>query len=176
MPANSTAEILATKTMDLNIRARGESVNQVFKYNILLAVEKFDDGFVLEPGEVFAFHQQARPEFADQPLKTGFTRYEASEGYQTTLGLPGNGVCHLATLMNWAASEAGLEVTALVNHDFAPVPGAPREYGTSIRYMPDGSRNSANQNLYIKNTLDQPVEFIFTVSEDSQLQLTLRER
>lgn len=157
-------EILAAETIDLNTRAVGESVNQVFKDNILLAVDKFGKSFVLEPGEVFAFHEQVLPEFKDQPLKTGFSRYEASEGYQTTLGLPGNGVCHLATLMNWAASEAGLEVVALVNHNFAPIPGVPREYGTSIRYLPDGSRNSANQNLYIKNTFDQPVEFVFAVA------------
>ncbi len=172
----SEGEILAAKTMDLNTRARGERVNQVFKDNILLAVDKFGDGFVLEPGEVFAFHEQVRPEFADQPLKTGFTRYEASEGYQTALGLPGNGVCHLATLMNWAASDAGLEVLAPVNHDFAPIPGAPREYGTSIRYMPASSAgaNSANQNLYIKNTLDQPVQFIFETSAD-ELSLQVRE-
>ena len=171
-------DLLAEKSLDLNTRARGEQVNEVFSYNILLAVEKFDYGFTLEPGEVFAFHEQIRPEFKKEPLKTGFTGYEASEGYKTILGLPGNGVCHLASLMNWTASDAGLEILALVNHNFAPVPEVPAEYGTSIYYMPDGSRNSANQNLYIKNTFDYPVQFVFS-THDRELNLriiTIRDR
>ena len=159
-------EVLAEHFMDLNTRAAGEYVNDVFKFNILLAVEKFGHSFTLEPGEGFAFHENMAPEFADLAMKTGFTRYTAKEGYQTVLGLPGNGVCHLATLMNWVASDVGLEVTARVNHNFAPVPEIPREYGTSIRYMADGSRNTQNQNLYIINNFDFPVEFVFETAED----------
>ena len=96
-------EVLAEHFMDLNTRAAGEHVNEVFKFNILLAVEKFGHSFILEPGEGFAFHENMALEFTDLPMKTGFTRYTAKEGYQTVLGLPGNGVCHLATLMNWVA-------------------------------------------------------------------------
>jgi vancomycin resistance protein YoaR len=74
--------------------------------------------------------------------------------------------------MNWTASEAGLEVVARVNHNFVPVPGVPKEYGTSIRYMPDGSLNSQNQNLYIKNNFDYPVKFVFEVN-DQEVNLKL---
>ena len=159
-------EVLAEHFMDLNTRAVGEHVNEVFKFNILLAVEKFGYSFTLEPGEGFAFHENMALEFTDLPMKTGFTSYEAKEGYQTVLGLPGNGVCHLATLMNWVASDAGLEVTARVSHNFAPVPEIPKEYGTSIRYMTDGSRNTQNQNLYIVNNFDSPVKFAFETDEN----------
>jgi len=49
----------------------------------------------------------------------------------------------------------------------------PKEYGTSIRYMPDGSLNSQNQNLYIKNTFDFPVKFVFSVDrEEVRLAIT----
>jgi len=157
--------VLAKHCLDLNTRARNKYVNEVFKYNILLAVEKFGDGFVLQPGEVFAFHDNVLSKFKTDNLKTGWTRYEKKEGYKTVLGLPGNGVCHLATLMNWTASDAGLAVVAPINHNFAPVPGVPKKYGTSIRYCPSGC-NSQNQNLYIKNTFDFPVKFVFEVTGD----------
>lgn len=154
-------EILAEHDLNLETRAKGPYVNEVFKFNILHAVKLFDYSFTLRSGEIFAFHENVLPEFADLSLKTGWTKYTAKEGYKTVLGLPGNGVCHLASLMNWVSSEAGLEVIARVNHNFAPVPEVPKEYGTSIRYMGDGSRNTKNQNLYIKNNFDFPVEFVF---------------
>ncbi|MBL7150763.1 VanW family protein [Candidatus Microgenomates bacterium] len=154
-------EILAEHDLNLETRAKGPYVNEVFKFNILHAIDLYNNGFVLQPNEVFAFHENIRLEFNDLPVKTGWTKYTAKEGYKTVLGLPGNGVCHLASLMNWVSSEAGLEVIARVNHNFAPVPEVPKEYGTSIRYMRDGSRNTKNQNLYIKNIFDFPVEFVF---------------
>lgn len=73
--------------------------------------------------------------------------------------------------MNWVAKDASfysnnkIEVTAKVNHDFAPVPDIPREYGTSIYYSPDGG-NSQNQNLYIKNNSQQEVIFNFSIKDN----------
>lgn len=157
-------EILAEHFLDLNTRAESTAVNEIFKYNILLALEYYNFSFTLEPGEVFAFHENIAPEFADLPVKTGWTRYTTKEGYKTVLGLPGNGVCHLASLMNWTATDSGLEVVSRVNHNFAPIPEVPKEYGTSIKYLPQGG-NSQNQNLYIKNTLDFPVRFVFETDE-----------
>lgn len=157
--------VLAEHQMDLNTRNENPYTNEIFAYNILLALDYLPDSFALQSGEVFAFHPNVLSEFADSSLKTGWTKYTAAEGYKTIGGLPGNGVCHLATLMNWTAQDAGLEVVSKVNHNFFPVPGAPKEYGTSIRYMPDGSGNSQNQNLYIKNTFDFPVRFEFVVDE-----------
>ena len=193
--AEAGEEILAERQLDLTTRHPDENINGVFADNILLAVWYFSgqsqppestrilDRIIVEvelgPGEVWAFHDMVLPEFKPEALETSGgsliasgTRYTAKEGYRTALGLPGNGVCHLATLMNWVASEAGLEVTAKVNHNFAPVPGVPEKYGTSIRYSPDGSLNSANQNLYIKDNFDDPIRLIFTL-EGSSLKLRI---
>jgi vancomycin resistance protein YoaR len=68
--------------------------------------------------------------------------------------------------MNWAASHAGLEVTAKVDHNFMTIFGVPKEYGTSIRYAKLAD-NSQNQNLYIRNNFDRPVEFKFKVNNDA---------
>lgn len=159
-------EILAEQELDLMTRAEEENVNEVFKFNILHALEFIGESLVLEPGEVFAFHENIAKEFETLPIKTSGTKYIAREGYEAVGGLYGNGVCHLASLMNWVATEAGLEVTAPTNHDFAPIPGVSEEYGTSIRYQENGGANSQNQNLYIRNNFDLRVEFVFEVEEN----------
>jgi len=151
---------LAEHELDLTNRLPEEYGNEVFAYNILLALEYLGaDNFVLQPGEVFAFHSNSLPEFV--PSVTMNSRFFMEEGYKSLAGLGGNGVCHLASLLNWTASNAGLEVTALANHSFAPVPGVPKEFGTSIRSQ------SKNQNLYIKNNLEAPVKFEFKVDGES---------
>lgn len=179
-------QILAEHTLDLGTRNKNAFVNEVFVDNILLALhylkgdtnilvysdgvnwekvgEPFEVSFTLEPGEVFAFHDSLLEEYRGLNVKTGKTKYTQAEGYKTVGGLSGNGVCHLASLINWTASNAGLEVTAKVNHNFLPVPGVPKEFGTSIRYSPNGGGNSQNQNLYLKNNFDFPVIFVFTAS------------
>jgi len=160
-------EVLAEHRLDLTTRNESPYTNEIFAYNILLALDYFDYSLTLEPGEIFAFHENVTPEFTNLPLKTGWTKYTAAEGYKTVGGLPGNGVCHLASLMNWTTQDAGLEVVAKVNHNFAPVPGVPKEYGTSIRYYPNEGGNTQNQNLYIINSFDFPVTFLFTASEQT---------
>lgn len=122
-------------------------------------VEKpFTVEFTLKPNEVFAFHDNVLPELnpsAGGPKITMHSKFFMDEGYKELGGLGGNGVCHLASLMNWVAKDAGLEVVAKVNHDFYPVPGVPRENGTAILSQ------SPDQNLYLKNTKDYPVSFEF---------------
>lgn len=170
-------EVLAEQVLDLNERLPDSpSGNEVFKYNILLALKYFegDTGLAepftaeieLQPGEVFAFQENLLPEFEDKTVKTGWTKYIAQEGYQALAGLYGNGVCHLASLINWVASEAGLKVVAPANHNFWPVPGVPKEYGTSIRYLADGGWKTENQNLYLENTFDYPIKLVFNCSSD----------
>ncbi len=186
-------QVLATHEFDLTNRLPDEYGNQVFADNILLTLrylkkdqeslkvdgekkiqgnvnwekvrEPFEVSIVLEPGEVFAYHDTILPEFHGLPLKTTNAHFTLSEGYKSLSGLPGNGVCHLATLINWVASESGLEVISKVDHDFYPVPGVPRKNGTSIRWGPNGEYNSRNQNLYVKNNFDFPVIFEFEASE-----------
>ena len=145
--------VLAEYSLDLATRAPSQAVNEVFKFNILLAVEKFDNGFTLEPDEVFAFHENVLLKYRDRVVKTMGSRFIASEGYRSSGWVVGDGVCHLASLINWTTSEAGLETVARVSHSFRSIPGVPKEYWTSIRYCQSGC-NSQNQNLYVINNFD----------------------
>lgn len=164
--------VLASESLNLNERYPVSSVSDGFKENILLAVsflEKANGGvLILQPAEVFAFHKNILPQFQDEKIITQESGFGVKDGYKVIAGLPGNGVCHLASLMNKAAQEAGLSVTAEVNHNFAAIPGIEREYGTSIYFMPGGGNNSAAQNLYIQNNKDYAVEFKFSL-EGEQL-------
>ncbi|MBI4100139.1 VanW family protein [Candidatus Microgenomates bacterium] len=178
----SEEKVLAQKTLDLSTRHPVKSVNEVFADNILLNLhylkgdseelkdkngkidwEKvrapFEFTMTLKPEQTFAYHKNLHSEFKDKDVIAGKSGFGFSDGYKSDGYLVGDGVCHLASLFNWVASEAGLTVKSMVNHDFLPVPEVPREYGTSVFYSPDGSRNSANQNLYITNTFPYPVTF-----------------
>jgi hypothetical protein len=170
-------KVLAEHVLDLNERLPdSEKGNEVFKYNILLNLKYLEgnlglgDSFTteveLQPEEVFAYHENLLPEFQGKQVKTSETRFIAQEGYQAFWGLYGNGVCHLASLMNWTASDAGLKVTALANHNFWPIPGVPKEFGTSIRYLPNDNWRTRNQNLYIENPFEEPVKLVFYSSPD----------
>lgn len=189
----SENQILVQHSLDLTKREPNPYANEVFADNILLALhffageaekfkfapektgpknidwekvrQPFEFSFTLLPGEVFAFHGNLAKEYQDLAVKNAGTKYFYEEGYKSVGGLAGNGVCHLASLMNWVAQEAGLTVTARVNHNFYPVEGVPKEYGTSIRYQLNGG-NSQNQNLYIKNNFSFPVEFNFSVEKE----------
>jgi hypothetical protein len=162
-------EVLAEGVLDLSSRNPNKSINEGFKENILVNLDylyKDRDKLILQPGEVFAFHKNIHADFKDAKVVTQESEYRASDGYKLVAGLYGNGVCHLATLMNYVASQAGFEVTAMVSHDFAPVPGIDRKYGTSIKFYPNIGGTSERQNLYIKNTKDCPVEFKFSQEGD----------
>ena len=173
---------LSQESLDLKSRYPDPWVNEVFSDNILLNLhylkgdaasiknekggvdwEKvrgpFEFSMRLESGQTFAYHRTVLPEFKEKEVLAAQTTFWASEGYKSDGYLVGDGVCHLASLFNWTGSGAGLKVTAKANHDFLPVPGVPRRYGTSIYYTTDGGRNSANQNLYITNEFNVPVEF-----------------
>lgn len=165
--------LVTDKSLDLTNRTPSVSINEGFADNMLLSLhylkgdagnprsinwdeirKPFEVSFTLFPGEVFAFHDNVMPKYAN-PQYTLKSKFVTNEGYKFVNGLGGNGVCHLATLINWAAKEANLEVTAPANHDFYPVVGIPRENGTAI--MSTGSTG----NLYVKNNKDNPVTFVF---------------
>lgn len=172
---NIKEEVFAEHFLDLTIRDEDTNANQAFADNILLALhylkgdvkgskvnwdwarQPFEVSFTLQPGEIFAFHANVLPEFSN-PVVTMNSEFFTYEGYKSVWGLGGNGVCHLASLINWVATEAGLEVIAPNGHNFALIPGVPKEYGTSIRSQ------SQNQNLYIRNSMDCPVAFEFEIN------------
>lgn len=208
-PVYQAEPVLASHELDLTNRLDNAYGSSVFADNILLALhylkndvndlkkdsiiiselsldwdkvrKPFEVSLTLQPSESFAYHQNTLAEF-NSPKYTMNSRFYGEEGYKFLTGLGGNGVCHLASLINWTASNArlaedgeskraGLEVVAKVNHDFWPVPGVPREYGTSIFYAPNGG-NSQNQNLYIKNNFDYPVKFEFK-ADQNRVKLTI---
>jgi len=153
-------QVLASETIDLSDRYPVASVSEGFKENILIALGFLGTNIKLEPGEVFAFHNKGiLSEFKQDKIITQPSDFTTDTGYKIVAGLGGNGVCHLASLMNKVAHEAGLEVTSPTNHNFATIPGIEPEYGTSI-----STRNSPErQNLYIRNSFDFPVELRFTL-------------
>lgn len=186
--------VLASHELDLTTRLPDPTGAEIFADNILLSLhygkgdanemvdgaktdwdkvrEPFEFSFTLKPNETFAFHNNILPEYQSLVVKTLNSKFFMDEGYKSLGGLGGNGVCHLATLVNWVARDAGLEVTAKVNHDFYPVPGIAREYGTAIFYAEGANGNSQNQNLYITNNFDMPVVFNFR-SDNKKVVLTI---
>lgn len=184
LPVNAI-QTLGSGTFSLTDRYAVPSVSDVFAKNILLtmaymrgmqitgdvdwnAVEKpFSYGFTLKPGEVFAFHEDVLPQFEGKVVKTTNAHFGSQEGFVSDGYLVADGVCHLASLINEAATRADLEVMAPTNHDFARIPEVDRKYGTAIYFMPGQKGTNAMQNLYVKNNKDKPVVINFTYKDNS---------
>lgn len=119
--------------------------------------------FKLEPNQTFAFQEDTLPEYKGKIALTTNAHFSSNEGFKYDGYLVGDGVCHLASLMNWAAKDAGLNVVAPTNHDFMPIPGIDKQYGTAIFYQPASLDSNAKQNLYITNNKNNPIEFDFII-------------
>ena len=172
--------VLAEHSLSLSDRQSDKFVNGVFKDNILLNLayldgkalkgqvnwdevrKPFDYELTLQKGETFAFHETILPEYARKVVKTTNAHFNFSEGFKSDGYLIGDGVCHLASLINWSAKDAGLYVNAPTNHDFASIPDVPRQYGVAV-YSSGTVKNSADalQNLYITNNKGEPVAIKF---------------
>lgn len=172
--------VLGTRSMSLNTRWGYENPENVYKDNILLNLaymngtvknkedinwdnlkQPFSMEFSLEPGQRFAYHKLIDPAYQDNVAIAVDTNFGAGDGYKYSDGLYGMGVCHLASLIHWAALDAGLESVAPSNHDFYAIPEIPKEYGVAIFNNPNSPAASMKQNLYIKNNLDSKVTFKF---------------
>lgn len=152
-----TSDVRAERSFSLADRYPNPSVNEVFKFNILHTLDRMSPtyNFTLQPGAVFAFHDTTIPEYKGKVTQTMNAHFNWNEGFKSDGWLVGDGVCHLASLMYQAARDAGLGTAAPTNHNFANIPEVPKEYGVSI------FSGNAQQNLYIENTFDKPVEFAF---------------
>lgn len=178
MPANMVS--LASRDISLDKRHSDQSVNKVFKDNILLALAYLNNSiqkdrpidwsyvekpnviaFRLNQKESFAFHDVVFDSYKSSVVKTTGAHFSSSEGFKSDGYLVGDGVCHLASLIHWVAKEAGLEVESFVDHSFAVINEIPGEFGTSIYVQPDETESSSRQNLYITNNKDHPVLFYF---------------
>lgn len=172
--------LLAEHEMSLDDRYPVKSVNEVFKNNILLnlaylrgvvsrasginwdeVTKPFIYEFRLEPNQTFAFHEDVKEKYKQSLIKTTNAHFGAQAGFKTDGYLFGDGICHLASLIYWTALTANLEAEAPTNHDFAPIPDIPKQYGVSIYYNPDTPGSNTRQNLYITNIRNRPVTFRF---------------
>lgn len=130
--------------------------------------------FKLKRGEVFAYHEDALPEFEGKVALTTNSKFNWEQGFKHDGYLMGDGVCHLASLMNWVSKEAGLKTEVPTNHDFMPIPGIEREHGVAVYFMPGNKDANARQNLYITNTKDKTILFRFII-EQQNLRLQILE-
>jgi len=182
VPTNNASlrQLLATKNISLENRYENKFVSDVFKDNILLniaylsgKITKKDDinweeikkpvtyKFTLAPKKTFAFHEDVLPQYRDSVVKTTNAHFNLLDGFKSDGYLAGDGVCHLASLMYWAAKTARLDAYAPTDHNFAVIPEIPKEFGVSIYSMPGASQLNAMQNLYITNSKKNPMEFAF---------------
>lgn len=184
---------LATSEISLEKRYENKFVNDVFKDNILLnmsylsgkitkkedinwdeVAKPFSYKFTLPANKTFAFHEDVLPKYKDTLYKTTNARFNYDDGFKSDGYLMGDGVCHLASLIYWAAKNAGLDAYAPVNHDFAVIPEIDRKYGVSIYKMPGQTYANAMQNLYITNNREKDVVFEFDY-KDGILKLSIFE-
>lgn len=181
-PVEAAPEVtLASRSMSLEKRYPVESVNKVFKDNILLnlaymrgtaskgqtqnwdvVTAPFSYELVLEPNETFAFHDDVNPAYSGTLKRTTNAHFNAQEGFKFSGMYYGDGVCHLASLIYWAAKDANLDAKAPTNHDFRAIPEVPREYGVSIFSMPGAAASNQAQNLYVTNSKKKPVALQFS--------------
>ncbi|MBI4084860.1 MAG: VanW family protein [Candidatus Levybacteria bacterium] len=179
-------ETISKQTLSLSNRNANPFVNGIFKDNILLNVayisgkvinpsqinwselqKPFIYEFTLKPGEAFAFHDDVLPEFTGKVVKTGNSHFNYRDGYKTDGFLYGDGVCHLASLMYWAAKDARLLAKAPIRHNIAPIPDVAYENGVSIYYAPGASQTNKLQNMYIQNIYKKPVVIRFNYKNNT---------
>jgi len=177
---------IASRQMSLEKRYNDSFVNGVFKDNILLTMaylsgkilpsqkinwteinKPFTLELTLNPGQVFAFHNDVLPQYKGQVKYTTNAHFNSMEGFKSDGYLVGDGVCHLASLINWVAQEAKLEVVSPTNHDFAVIPEVPKKYGTSIYNTVGQESANALQNLYIKNNRSSAIKFVFNYDKEN---------
>lgn len=181
-------EVISQRSLSLSNRHAAETINDVFRKNILLnlaylngsVTEKHQINWedvqspqefqiTLNPGETFAYHDDVLQQYEPSVVSTTNSHFNAQEGYLSSGFLFGDGVCHLASIINWAAQDAGLDVTVTKLHSIAPIPDVPDEYGVSIYTIAGVAGSGANNNLYITNNKSVPVSFVFTYDSSDRV-------
>lgn len=185
--------VLAQHEMSLDKRYQNKFVNDVFKDNILLDIAymagKIDDPkninwttldkpfhyeLVLKPQQTFAFHDALLPQYQNKSVITAPAHFDFEEGFKSDGYLTGDGVCHLASLIDWASRDAGLVVDAPTSHDFANIPEIPKAFGVAIYSEKGDTNTSAQQNLYVTNNKDKPVYLVLDY-KNNNLQASVSE-
>lgn len=178
-------KVLAIREISLENRQPDKWVNGIFEDNILLTLayardkiknptsidwneikKPFTYSITLSPGELFAFHEDVLAEYKNKTVITTKAHFNYQEGFKYDGFLVGDGVCHLASLIYWAAQDAKLQVKAPTNHDFAHIEGVPKKYGVSIFYMLGSNFANALQNIYLTNNREKPIDIQFIYNEE----------
>jgi hypothetical protein len=178
--------VLGERSMSLDHRQVNKPLNDIYKDNILLNMaymrgvvtkgsqvdwdlvrKPFDYQVDLQPGQTFAFHDLVRAEYAGKVAFTTNSHFGGEEGYKFDGTMYGMGVCHLASVINWAAKDAGLNPVAPTNHDFYAINEIPKEHGVAIYADPNAVGVSQLQNLYITNNKEKTVTFRFNFDGDN---------
>src|SRR6266498_4435542 len=108
-------DLLAKQEMSLSKRYANPTVNDVFKDNILLTLAYLSGKvqnshqiswdalhkpttyeLVLQPGEVFAFHNDVLPQYVGKKITSTNAHFNGAEGFRSDGYLYGDGVCHFA--------------------------------------------------------------------------------
>lgn len=187
----SPEKILASRQISLETRYAVKSVNDVMKKNILLNLaylsgevkSKADINWdellkskeytlVLRPNETFAFHDSVLEEYKGTLVATTNAHFNSKEGFLSDGYLVGDGVCHFASIIYWAAKDAGLDALRTKSHSIAKIQEVPDEYGVSI-YVDPSSGYGARNNLYITNNKEHDVKFRFEYTEGGALKVTV---
>lgn len=180
--------ILSERRLSLDNRSSNPGTNAVFKNNILLNLAYLDKTVTskadldwnkvlsankvtvsIAPGELFAYHDDLLSEYDGIKLTTTNSHFNAEQGYLNSGYLYGDGVCHLASIINWVAQDAGLNVNVTKLHTIAPIPDIPAEFGVSIYTIAGKKGSGARNNLYISNNKDDVVTFEFEYDGDNEL-------
>ncbi len=167
---------LGSRAFSLENRYGDRQVNEVMKDNILLSLAylrglpinpiavdwesvraPFEWEVILDPGRTFAFQNDVALPYRGTIAYSTNAHFSYDEGFKSDGYLMGDGVCHVASLIYWAASDAALTTNTPVAHDFAQIPQVPQEYGVSIYSSPGQPTVGATQNLYVTNNRDKPM-------------------
>lgn len=177
--------VLAAENMSLEDRYPVKSVNLVFKDNILLTLaymrgDKIDNNInwsniekpfhyeiKLPKSSVFAFQSDVLPEYTGKIIATTNARFNYQEGFKSDGYLYGDGVCHLASLINFTAQKAGLISVAPTPHNFAIIPDIPQKYGAAIYSSPLNYDENARQNLYVENNTNHNISLAFDYNNNT---------
>lgn len=152
-------QLLTTRMMSLGNRHLSSEINAIWAKNILLAVSRISplDAGRLKEDPTFLGSIQMVPDAEFSFVKEAGPTLTEKDGFLSDGILPGNGVCHLASLINWAledASISGIEINNVVPHS-APIPGIPNNRAVSILSA------DPKQDLVIKNKGKVTLELVF---------------
>jgi hypothetical protein len=186
-------KILASRQISLETRYAVKSVNDVMKKNILLnlaylsgevkskkdinwdeLLKSKEYTLVLRPNETFAFHDSVLDEYKSTLVATTNAHFNSKEGFLSDGYLVGDGVCHFASIIYWAAKDAGLDALRTKSHSVAKIQEVPDEYGVSI-YVDPSSGYGARNNLYVTNNKEHDVKFRFEYKEGGALKVSVIE-